>query len=267
MRLVYRGPVRAPLKNTSLLLSKSSILYVPKLIISVLFEWEASTECKLDFSFKDLQSDDVAQLEKTFYVLSVRVTDLLSWSEKSVSLRLFQWKVCSTLTYFIHLEALLWNRLNERCLHCSFWLYVSYLPSEAHTTDVVYWALCYSALKRAVFLHYCTMCYVSVLIITSHIACLLQSQCLLLMFSTFDELSKRSPEALSEHKDILCIINYCEFVTFQICEVLWFRSVSHICFHCAVTLHAFKLPKLFSLGCGAPLTLHAKTIMGSKDQL
>lgn len=78
MRLVYRGPVRAPLKNTSLLLSKSSILYVPKLIISVLFEWEASTECKLDFSFKDLQSDDVAQLEKTFYVLSVRVTDLLS---------------------------------------------------------------------------------------------------------------------------------------------------------------------------------------------
>lgn len=41
MKLVYRGSVRFPLEKRFLLSSKSSILYFPKLIISVSFEWEA----------------------------------------------------------------------------------------------------------------------------------------------------------------------------------------------------------------------------------
>ncbi len=94
MKLVYRGLVRFPLENRSLMSSKSSILCFPKLILQYHLNGRRKHYANWIFqdSVKDIQTDEVAQLEKTFYVLSVRVTDLhlILVRKINVSFRLLQ---------------------------------------------------------------------------------------------------------------------------------------------------------------------------------
>lgn len=93
----------------------------------------------------------------------------------NVSCRILQWKVCSTLIYFICLEALLWNWCSVEIWFRLMTLCLFLLSYICHIK--LYWALCYSALKGAVCLHYCTQCLNSYfsycMFITVSMSCLL----------------------------------------------------------------------------------------------
>lgn len=153
MRLVYRGKV-FPWKQ--MFCCKVNQVYCIFLNSSLQYHLNGRLKLNTNWIFfkttewKAVQfEDDVAQLEKTYLCIIYEgnrfAKDTRFDQKKQCHIGFFffflQWTVCSTLIYFIHLEALLWNWLSVESLIQAKWMMLAliFTLSDVCHLKTVYW--------------------------------------------------------------------------------------------------------------------------------